>query len=221
MNTPNLAKSLRYFSYVGYNLGREYDYTPPVGGFVANSEAEYNAIVWNETDPNIIPSYWSLWLDNGIKFIAAQWADAQVAGEGFPALVTTVAGLSAGTRTTSAFTLNPSGTGATGTQVHATKASSIQVTYSTQITYSLSGSPASSVVVKVCPTNSSTEANWVEIGRTEIGQPTGLAVTVGQVVKNVGQVTADVDAGYYVKAVASGAGTHTETFIAGQKTIYG
>lgn len=124
-------------------------------------------------------------------------------------------------RTSSALTLSLAGTGATGTQISATKDSSVRVTYTTSTTVTLSSSPTSTVTLKICATNSSTEANWTEVGRTESDQPTTLAITVSQQVKNAGQICADVPAGWFVKAVNSGTGTHAEAFVSGQQTIYG
>lgn len=131
------------------------------------------------------------------------------------------------TRLTSALTLATvaAGTGSTGgntgTQISATKASSVRVSYTTQIAYSLGGSVSSSVILKKCATNDPVEANWTACGRSETKQITGLAVTVGQTVASSGQMCADLNPGWFVKAVASGAGTHTETFTEGEQTIYG
>lgn len=120
----------------------------------------------------------------------------------------------------SALTLPLVGTGATGTQISNTKNASVKVSYSTQVTVTLSGSPISTVIIKTCATNSATEANWIEAGRTATTQPTTLAVTVGGVYGNTGQITADVPMGNYVKAENSGTGTHTEAFVSGQQTVY-
>lgn len=149
------------------------------------------------------------------KFINPTGTTSQVVlGDG------TLGALPSSTRTTSAFTLNVSGTGATGTQVSASKDSTVRVTYSTSVTVTLGGSPVSQVSVKTCATNSSTESDWTEYGRTSTAQPTTLSVTVGGVYTQAGQVVADVPAGYYVKAVNTGSGTHSEAFVVGQKTIY-
>lgn len=134
------------------------------------------------------------------------------------ALQTAVGGI---TRITSSFSLGVVGTGATGTQVSSTKDSTVHVTYSTQFTYSLSGNPASLVTLKKCATNSATESDWTSFGRTGFSQQAGLAVTVGQQIQQIGQICGDVPASWYVKAVNTGAGTHTEAFIEGEKTIYG
>lgn len=125
------------------------------------------------------------------------------------------------TRTTTGITPTLVGTGATGTQVSSTKDSTVSGTFSTQVSITLGGSPISRVVMKVCSTNSATESDWIERGRTGTSQPTTLTITVGGVYLQEGQVTGDVPAAWYYKFVNSGSGTHTEAVIAGYQTIYG
>lgn len=125
------------------------------------------------------------------------------------------------TRTTSNLTIGLVGSGATGTQISASKDSKVMVTFSTSVTITLGGSPVSRIVGKVCPTNSVTENDWIESGRTSTSQPTTLTVTVGGVYTQEGQITVDVPAGYFVKFVNSGAGTHSEAFVSGRQTIFG
>lgn len=113
------------------------------------------------------------------------------------------------------------GTGATGTQAHATKRVYLASSFTTQFTYSLSGNPASRVVMKICATNDSTEGNWIEAGRTGFSQQAGLAITVGQQISQEGQICFEVPPGWYYKFSGSGAGTHSEGIIGGAKIIYG
>lgn len=125
------------------------------------------------------------------------------------------------TRTTSSLSLSLVGTGATGTQIHATKDATIHCTCSTSVTVTLGGSPVSRIILKICSTNSATEGNWTEISRTSTSQPTTLTVTVGGVYTQEGMVSADVPATWYAKLVPSGTGTHLEAFVSGQQTVYG
>lgn len=127
----------------------------------------------------------------------------------------------AGTRTTSALTLNTVGTGATGTQISSTNDSSVKVTYSTSTTSTIGGPATSVVALKICATNNATEGSWTTVATLESDQTISLAVVLQSVQVVKGQLVADVPAGWYVKAVNSGTGTHTETFISGQQTIYG
>lgn len=125
------------------------------------------------------------------------------------------------TYTPSALSLSLVGSGATGTQVSSTKNSFISSTCSTSVTVSLGGSPVSRVIMKICATNSSTEGDWLEVGRTSTSQPTTLTITVGGVYTQEGQITTILPAGWYVKLVNSGSGTHTEAVVSGTKNIYG
>lgn len=124
-------------------------------------------------------------------------------------------------RTTSTLTLSLVGTGATGTQISATKDSTVRLTVSTSTTSTIGGPATSVVALKTCATNSSTEGNWGTIGTIESDQTITLAVILQstQVVK--GQLCTDIPAGWYVKLVNSGTGTHAELFLSGQQTIYG
>lgn len=125
------------------------------------------------------------------------------------------------TRTTSTSTLSLVGTGATGTQIHATKDSTVRYNVSTSTTSSIGGPATSVVILKICATNSSTEGDWTPVATAENDQTITLAIALQsiQVVKE--QLCSDVPAGWYVKLVNSGSGTHSESFITGQKTIYG
>ena len=120
----------------------------------------------------------------------------------------------------SSMTLDLTGSGATGTQVSPDYDALVCLTFSTQVTLTLGGSPVSTVVLKICETNSAVEGDWMEVGRTETRQPTIIAVTVGAVIGASGQIIATVKKGWFVKAVASGVGTHSEAFVSGVKTLY-
>lgn len=124
-------------------------------------------------------------------------------------------------RTSSTLTLSLVGTGATGTQIHATKDSTVRVCVSTSATASISGAAVSTVTIKICSTNSSTEANWTSVATSETSQSYSLAVAIQGVTGMKEQIEADVPGGWYVKLVNSGSGTHSEAFVSGQQTIYG
>lgn len=125
------------------------------------------------------------------------------------------------TRTTSASTLSLVATGATGTQISATKDSTVRYTVSTSTTSTIGGPATSVVTLKICATNSATEGDWTSIGIIESDQTITLAITLQSIQVVKGQITADVPAGWYVKLVNTGTGTHSESFVSGQKTIYG
>lgn len=127
------------------------------------------------------------------------------------------------TRTTSALSLALVGNGATGTQISATKDSTIRCTVSTSTTANITtGAAATSLVVlKICSTNNATEASWTTVATLESDQTIGLALALNSVQVVKGQLCSDIPIAWFVKLVNSGTGTHAETSISGQQTIYG
>lgn len=125
------------------------------------------------------------------------------------------------TRTTSALSLSLVGSGATGTQISATNDSNVKCTVSTSTTSTIGGPATSVVALKICATNNATEGSWTTVGTFESDQTITLAIVLNSVQVVKGQICADVPAGWYVKLVNSGTGTHAEAFVSGQQTIYG
>jgi len=125
------------------------------------------------------------------------------------------------TRTTSTLSLSLVGSGATGTQISATKDSTVRLTVSTSTTSTIGGPATSVVALKICSTNNATEGSWTTVGTIESDQTITLAVALQSVQVVKGQLCADVPAGWYVKLVNSGTGTHSEAFVSGQQTLYG
>lgn len=124
-------------------------------------------------------------------------------------------------RSTSALTLSLVGTGATGTQISDTNPSTVRLSVSVSTTSTISGPATSVVVLKKCATNSATEGDWTSVATLEIDQTITLAIVLQSVQVVKGQLCCDLDAGWFVKLVNSGTGTHTEAFVSGEKTIYG
>lgn len=125
------------------------------------------------------------------------------------------------TRTTSTLSLSLVGTGATGTQIDANKDSSVSCTVSTSTTSTIGGPSTSLVLLKICSTNNATEGSWTTVATFESDQTITLAIALQSVQVIKGQLCSDVPAGWYVKLVNSGTGTHSEAFVSGQQTIYG
>lgn len=113
------------------------------------------------------------------------------------------------------------GTGATGTQVSATKNSMIILNLNESVTSSIGGPSIAAINVKICATNNATEASWTTLFTFEEDQTITLAVALNsvQVMKGCGVFA--VPAGYYWKAESSGSGTNSESIITGQQIIYG
>lgn len=126
-------------------------------------------------------------------------------------------------RTTSALVLSLVGSGATGTQISSTKDSTVRANVSLSATASISGGATSNITLKKCATNSATETDWVIALPTpgEIGQSYSLAIALQGVQTDKRQLSIEVPAGWYVKAENSGTGTHTESILGAEKTIYG
>lgn len=124
-------------------------------------------------------------------------------------------------RTTSTLSLSLVGSGATGTQISTLKDSTVRANVSTSTTSTIGGPSTSVITLKKCSTNNATEGSWTTVATLENDQTITLAVVLQstQVVK--GQLETDVPAGWYVKLVNSGTGTHTEGFISGEQTVYG
>lgn len=148
---------------------------------------------------------------------------AAVATSGAYADLTGTPSLPSTTRTTSIITPSLVGTGATGTQVSATKDSSVRASVSTSTTVNIASGAGgtSSVALKICSTNNATEASWTTVATLENDQTISLALALGSVQVIKGQLVTDVPAGWFYKLVNSGTGTHTEVAISGQETIYG
>lgn len=125
------------------------------------------------------------------------------------------------TFTPTAFSPSLVGTGATGTQISSAKNAFISASFSTQVTVTLGGSPVSRIIGKICATNSATESDWLEIGRTSTSQPTTLTVTVGGVYTQEGEINTPLPKSWYIKFVNSGSGTHAESAVSGVQNLYG
>lgn len=125
------------------------------------------------------------------------------------------------TRTTSTLSLSLVGTGATGTQISSTKDSTVRCSVSTSTTSTIGGPSTSLVTLKTCATNNATEGSWTSVAIFESDQTITLAIALQSIQVVKGQLCADVPAGWYCKLVNSGTGTHSESVISSQQTIYG
>jgi len=91
------------------------------------------------------------------------------------------------------------GTGATGFRPSVTR--DCHVAYSVQIdtTVSLSGNSTGYVVLEICPTNSATSGDWIEISRVPSGQSGTLVAGLTLTQTGGGCLTGIIPAGYYAK----------------------
>lgn len=86
----SIKNCLTYWGFMFSGLGRDYVYTPPVGGFVNNDATEYAAITG--PDAGIIPPFVYTAGDPIFPIQADIWVAEKFAGDNFPALSSTVSG---------------------------------------------------------------------------------------------------------------------------------
>lgn len=108
-----------------------------------------------------------------------------------------------------------------GTQISATKYSSVNATIQDSITTSVGGTSTSTVIAEICATDSSTAGDWIETGRGGDSQTITLAIALQSAQPGYRQICLDLPAGWYFRLRETGVGTHSASFISGQKTIYG
>lgn len=88
------------------------------------------------------------------------------------------------------------------------------------VTASITSGQSGYVVVEICPTNSSTAANWVEVARTSSSQIYTLAIAIQGVQASGVPMEAIVPAGYYVRLRSVNVtGTPTYAFVSGQEVL--
>lgn len=123
--------------------------------------------------------------------------------------------------TTSTLSLSLVGTGATGTQISSTKPSFVSCAVSTSTTSTIGGASTSLVSLKKCATNNATEGNWTTVAILENDQTITLAIALQSLQIIKGQLSTNLAAGWFVKLVNTGTGTHSEAFVSAEQTIYG
>lgn len=136
----------------------------------------------------------------------------------------TLGALPSSVRTTSALTgvSIVTSTSAGGTQIHATKDSTVHGSVSTSITTTVGGTSTSEIVAEICATNSTTPGDWQEAGRVGDSNTITLAIALNSVQPGKKQLCFDLPGGWFFRYRSlNGAGTHSEGYISGQKTIHG
>lgn len=91
------------------------------------------------------------------------------------------------------------GTGATGFQISATRDAEASYSVAIGTSVSLSGNSSGYVALEICPTNSATAANWVEVSRVTSGQSGTLVLGLTLNQSGGSPNFARVPAGYYAK----------------------
>lgn len=111
------------------------------------------------------------------------------------------------------------GTGATGFQVSATRDSQVNYSVALSTTATIGGASTATVVLEVCPTNSATPANWVEVARVSNSQTITLAVALQSVQGVTAELSGVVPAGYFAKLRSTVTGTGLATYTSGQEVL--
>lgn len=109
---------------------------------------------------------------------------------------------------------------ANGFQISASRDASVSYSANIATSLTLTGGSSGYVALEICPTNSSTAANWVEISRVSQGQ-SGSGLVVGLALNNSGggSLSGIVPAGYFVRLRSvSVSGTPTYT-LNGQQEV--
>lgn len=126
-------------------------------------------------------------------------------------------------RVISPLALTLTGAGATGIQVSATKEADVLVWVTTQTTVQI-GAVASSnslVTLKKCATNSAVESDWIACDAGGDLETIGLAIALSEIRTRNDTLTTRLPAGWFIKAVPTGVGTHVENIVYAEKIIYG
>jgi hypothetical protein len=107
---------------------------------------------------------------------------------------------------------------ANGNQISASRNSAVHYSVTMVSTATIAGSASGYVVLEICPTNSTTAGDWIEIGRVANGQAVSLAVVLQSVSTGGGELSGIVPAGYYrrIRSV-NASGTPSYTYNSGQE----
>ena len=79
--TFNIKDALVFWAYDVVMLQREYNYTPPMGGFINNDETEYNAITWLDTEEKPTWIYLSQPISQGQIYVKSKYAGDNIVAD--------------------------------------------------------------------------------------------------------------------------------------------
>lgn len=109
---------------------------------------------------------------------------------------------------------------ANGFQLSTTRDAIVSYGVLITVTASISSGQSGYVVLEICPTNSATAANWVEINRVSAAQTYTLALALQGILASGGVLDGIVPAGYYARMrSANVTGTPTYSFVDGQEVL--
>lgn len=109
---------------------------------------------------------------------------------------------------------------ANGFQVSSTRNSDVRYSVTINTTVSLSGNATGYVVLEICPTNSATGSDWIEVGRVTSGQSGTLVIGLTLTQQGGGQLAASVPAGWYTRIrTVNTAGSPSYTLNSSQEVL--
>lgn len=109
---------------------------------------------------------------------------------------------------------------ANGFQLSATNTSVATYSININTASTIAGASDGYIVAEVAPTNSTTAADWKEVGRIRNGQTLGLAIALSVTQDISGELVVIVPAGYYVRLRSvTVAGSPTFTYLNGSEFI--
>lgn len=218
-STPSIAKSLTQYAFDVAAIGREFNYTPPIGGFVNNDITEFNAIVWNETDPaviGLIPGYYNFYTPiPGQPIRGAIYVDGKYAGDNFPALQAQVTALAAAS-SPRAFS-SPTRAVNTSYQPSSTRDALVSASATVAVALTLLVGGAGTVILESA-SDSGFTTSVAELGRTGLTGGAGIALNQS----NGGQLSGIVPTGHYYRyrtVITTGTSTTVTFSLTGAREV--
>jgi len=195
----NIPYTLHYMAWYSFLLGREFVYTPPVGGYSLHNEAEWDATTWGEVFDK--PS-WTVLNGTGYPTLGDWQAKIEYAAFNYAALETAVANLG-GTKSFS----SPTRVVNTSYRPSTTRDSFVSASATVAVALTLLVGGAGSIILEIA-SDSGFTTNVAELARTGISGGAGIALAQS----NSGQLAGYVPAGYYYRyrtVTTTGAPTFT------------
>lgn len=110
-------------------------------------------------------------------------------------------------------------TASTGFQVSSSRWSSVSYSPITSATATIGGASSVAVSLEICPTNSTTPGDWVEISRFNNSQTITLAVALQSIQGSGAPLVGWVPPGYFARIRDVLSGTSSASYAVGQETL--
>ncbi len=207
----DISNALAWYGITQALIGRDYTYTPPVGGFISNNETEYNAITW--TDAEEKPAWTSLSPSN-IQILIDIFGKTRYAGNNFVSLQTAISALSV----SRSFT-NPTRPLNTAFQISTTRDAVVSYSVDIACTLSILGGQLGTVVLEYAD-NAGITTNVVTVSDGVNGNTGALTIGLNLTQTFTLALSGLVPAGKYVRLrTANTTGTPTFTYRRAQEVL--